>query len=77
MLVGLEYLSNTSKTHQKKREKAQINNVRNKNGALAGMAQWLSSGLQIKGLPVQFPVRHMPGLWARSLLGAAQEATTH
>ena len=28
-----------------------------KDGALAGVAQWLSAGLRIKGLPAQFPVR--------------------
>ena len=39
--------------------------------ALAGVAQWIE-------LPVQFPVRHMPGLRAMSLVvGGAREATTH
>ena len=45
--------------------------------ALAGVAQWIECGLQTKWLPVQFPVRHMPGLLARSPVGGAQEATTH
>ena len=37
--------------------------------ALAGVAQW------IKCCPVN--QRHMPGLWAMSLVGDVTEATTH
>ena len=36
----------------------------------------LGAGLWAKGSLVWFPVRHMPGLWARSLVGCMQEVTT-
>ena len=34
-----------------------VRGLRSTNKALAGVAQWLSAGLQIRGLLVQFPVR--------------------
>ena len=44
--------------------------------ALAGIARWIECRLQTKGLPVRFPVRALPGLRARSPVGATWEATT-
>ena len=64
------YLNNA--LSQKKKEKK-----KKRNSALAGVALWIECGLQTKWLPVQFPVRHMPGLLARSPVGGAREATTH
>ena len=37
----------------------------------------LSMSLQTKGSPVWFPVRHMPGLWARSPTRGTWKAHTH
>ena len=45
--------------------------------ALAGIAQWIECGPGNPRVLVRFPVGHMPGLWARSPVGATWEATTH
>ena len=45
--------------------------------ALAGVAQWLSAGLQTKGLPVQFLVRAHAWVAGQVPCGGTQEATTH
>ena len=37
----------------------------------------LSGSLWTKGSPVRFPVRAMPGMWARAPVGGSQEASTH
>ena len=45
--------------------------------ALAGMAQWIEHWPVNEKVTSSIPsLGHMPGLWARSPVGGAQEATT-
>ena len=45
--------------------------------ALAGVAQWIESGLRTKGPPDPFPVRAHAWVVAGSPVGGVQEATAH
>ena len=46
--------------------------------ALAGVAQWIECWPVTQRVASSIPsLGHMPGLWARSPVGGAREATTH
>ena len=46
--------------------------------ALAGVAQWIEDGPRDQGFTGSIPfLGHMPGLWARSLVGGTQDTSTH
>ena len=46
--------------------------------ALTGVAQWIECQPENQRVAGSIPsLGHMPGLWARSTVGGAQQATTH
>ena len=63
----------------KGRNKGKIKILRTVSPALASVAQWIECGPANQRVTISIPSawKHTPGLWARSPVGGAQDATTH
>ena len=56
----------------------ELASFKSKDFSLAGVAQWIECRPANQRITCSIPsLGHMPGLWARSLVGGARETTTH